>query len=129
MDGRKSEIDPAIAQHFRAAYINLPSHPTITRSGELPGAYERVKGFSFPKSEVLRAMESHPDNIGIHLAFGYNTDTTNPELSGVTIILYGIDRNGALVELQGSVFDYSKPCPKNCPGRPEFELPLVPEGD
>lgn len=119
---RKSQIDSDIARQFRQNYLNLPMHPTITRDTE------RVKGFSFPKNELETALDlNNPisDKIGIFLAFGYSQGNFNPNLDGTTVILYGVKQDGTLDETQGRVFDYSKPCPRNCPGEPGFSLPAT----
>lgn len=121
-EGRKSQIDSDIARQFRQNYLDLPMHPTVTRDSA------RVKGFSFPKNELEMALElnnSNSDKIGIYLAFGYSQGNFNPNLDGTTLILYGVKNDGTLDETQGRVFDYSKPCPRNCPGQPGFSLPAT----
>lgn len=77
---------------------------------------EPIKGFYFPKDELLAALGS--EGVGIYLAFGLHDGKMDPNEKGSTIILYGVSSvSGELstIEEYGRIFDYSKPCPKKCP--------------
>lgn len=94
-------------------YKKLGRSQTIDTTIIVDGSEEdkRVLGFSFPRCEIMKALDTSSDNIGIHFSFGYN----KTEKKGITIILYGIKSDGAIVKSEGKMFDYSKPCPDNCP--------------
>lgn len=109
-------------QNYREyTHQNIP-HPMLTT--KVGNVVERVKGFSFHKSEILAVLEQDDSISGIHLAFGINDGSvqTSPGVVkgkvGVTIIMHGLNANGKTFA-NGKMFDYSKPCPDNCPTSPE----------
>lgn len=80
-----------------------------------------IKGFYFPRTEIETALGE--DATGIYLAFGIHDGKVIKGLYGNTIILYGVkpDTPGGkeyTIEVDSRIFDYSKPCPDNCPKRP-----------
>lgn len=115
LDKRKSRPSKSEAKQLRENYANTSDKPVLTMTTKSSTKVQMI-GFSIPKEELLLALNSHSDNSnkGIHLAFGLSENNQEPKLDGTTILIYGIDKNDAIIEdkVAGkpTIFDYCHPC-------------------
>ena len=77
------------------------------------GQRKNILGFSFDRDDVLTALGNEGDGIYLAIAERVAGDLGSQD-SGYTIVLYGT-LDGHVIHEDDRIFDYSKPCPCNCP--------------
>lgn len=78
---------------------------------------ERILGFNFDANDVLDVLKNGAD--GIYLAIGeHEAGELGSEKDGYTLVLFGTKEGNIMTE--NKVYNYSKPCPRNCPRESEI---------
>lgn len=74
-----------------------------------------LSGFSLTKAE-LKELTDNPNVDKILVVIGYNNDIRTDHAKGHSGIFIGIDKDENLLYGENdSIFNYSMPCPDNCP--------------
>lgn len=94
----------------RTSPIILQSEPD-----DETGLRKNILGFSFDREDLMMALGNEDDADGIYLAIAERVaGDLGSQDSGYTLVLYGT-RDGHVIHDDNRIFDYSKPCPCNCP--------------